>query len=109
MISKVVMLNELFINRCLVELSWLVNGIRYEIFWRNPGKTETGYIIPEKIDSSRLIIKLIGSACLKYKTNDNAKNDNAKKGIIMSINNKNEKKIEANEKSWSLISWRKRI
>ena len=65
--------------------------------------------IPEKIDSSKLIIKLIGSACLKYKTKDSAKNDNAKKGIIISINNKNEKKIEANKKSWVLISWRKRM
>ena len=47
------------------------------------GKTETGYIIPEKIVIRIFMMKFIGSACLKYRTNDSAKKDNAKKGIII--------------------------
>ena len=85
---------ELFIKTCLTEFNWLVRGIRFEILCINPGKTETGYIIPEKIDIKIFIRKFIGSACLKYKTNDKAKNDNAKKGIIINKIKKNAVKTE---------------
>ena len=56
----------------------------------NNGKTETGYNIPEKIESIKFIMKLIGSACLKYKTKDRLKNDNAIKGIIIANKSINE-------------------
>ena len=56
----------------------------------NNGKTETGYNIPEKIESIKFIMKLIGSACLKYKTKDRLKNDNAIKGIIIANKRINE-------------------
>ena len=58
------------------------------------GKTETGYIIPEKIEITILIRKLIGSDCLKYKTKDSAKNDKAKKGIDIIRKRKNAIRIE---------------
>ena len=68
-------------------------GIKFEILCINPGKTETGYIIPEKTVIKIFIIKFIGSACLKYKTNESAKKDNAKNGIII---NKSKKKCNEN-------------
>jgi len=89
----------------LAEFSWSVNGIKSEIFCINEGKTETGYIIPEKIETRVWIRKFIGSACLKYKTNDSAKNDIPKKGIIITKKNKNESRIDASENEWSPNSW----
>ena len=85
---------ELFIKTCLTECNWLVRGIRFETLCINSGKTETGYIIPEKIVIRIFIMKFIGSACLKYKTNDSAKKDNAKKGIIINISKKNVMRTE---------------
>ena len=57
--------------------------MKFEMLCIKGGRTDTGYKIPEKIESIKFIIKLIGSACLKYKTKDKAKNDSAMKGIII--------------------------
>ena len=91
---------ELFINMYLIELSWCVSGIIFEIFCIKSGNTETGYIIPENIDTTIFIKKFTGSACLKYKTNDSAKNDKAKNGIIITINSKKVMQTEESVKAW---------
>ena len=98
--EKIYWSKELLINKYLIELSWCVSGIISEIFCIKSGNTETGYIIPEKIDTTIFIKKFIGSACLKYKTNDSAKNDKAKNGIIITINNKKDMQIEESVKTW---------
>jgi hypothetical protein len=95
---------ELLIKTCLAELSWLVNGMKFEISCINKGKTETGYKIPEKIETNKLIRKLTGSACLKYKTKDRARNDNAIKGISIIKKSKTEKTTEISKNSWLPIS-----
>ncbi len=99
---------ELFINMYLIELSWCVSGIILEIFCIKSGNTETGYIIPENIDTTIFIKKFTGSACLKYKTNDSAKNDKAKNGIIITINSKKEMQTEESVKAWFPIIWSKK-
>jgi hypothetical protein len=45
-----------------------------------------------------LIKKLIGSDCLKYKTKDTDKYDNARNGISITKNKKNEIIIDENRK-----------
>jgi hypothetical protein len=90
---------ELLIRTCRAELSWLVKGIKFEIFCINNGKTETGYKIPEKIETNKAIKKLTGSACLKYKTKDRPKNDKAIKGISIIKKSKTEKTTEISENS----------
>ena len=54
--------------------------------------------IPEKIATNKFINELIGSACLKYKTKDNAKNDNAIKGTIIISNIINDLNMDVNRK-----------
>ncbi|MFL2693725.1 MAG: hypothetical protein ACJ0G1_08460 [Gammaproteobacteria bacterium] len=73
-------------------------GIRYEIFCINDGKTDTGYIIPEKIETTADIKKLTGSPCLKYKTKDSDKNANAIKGISIMIKSKKDPAMEVTKK-----------
>ena len=90
---------ELLIRTCRAELSWLVKGIKFEIFCINNGKTVTGYKIPEKIETNKAIKKLTGSACLKYKTKDRPKNDKAIKGISIIKKSKTEKTTEISENS----------
>ena len=94
---------------CLAELSWLVNGIKSEIVCINVGSTETGYIIPEKIDNTVLIIKFTGSACLKNRTKERPKNDSPKKGIIITNNKKNTISIDEKENEWFPSNWSKNI
>ena len=55
------------------------------------------------------IKKLMGSACLKYKTNDSAKKDSAKKGIIINKINKNDVNTDGSKKVWLLDNSRNKI
>ena len=61
------------------------------------------------METKVLIKKLIGSDCLKYKTNESDKNDNAKKGISIIKNKNNEIVIDENANEWLLINCIKRI
>ena len=61
-------------------------------------------MIPENIETNIFIKKFIGSDCLKYKTNDSAKKDNAKKGMSITAIKKKEVRTEEIEKESSPIS-----
>ena len=75
-----------------------------EIALKFSGKTVIGKTTPEKIEIIRLIRKLTGSPCLKYKTKDAAKSPKAKKGksviILKAITIKEFIRDNSNSLNW---------